>query len=207
MAGTWISGMVGNYVSQFVQPAVKSSGDFAGNALSGLGNGINGVGQSIEGSIRRYGDGAKDYGNAVKDWTDAPGVRTGTAGNPLGLSDSRSGGKNNLTRPRLQAPAPKKKEAPAPKKPEAQRALPAASAPQKKAPVANGVKKDVPAPRSAPSTTTGSKSSAPSQARSEAGKKQNTARKDRRLNQDKEGRDKKADAALKRLAMANAKPK
>lgn len=208
MAGTWISGVVGNYVSQFVQPAVSSSGDFAGNALAGLGNGVNGIGRSIEGSIRRYGDGAKDYGNAVKDWTNAPGSRVGTAGNPLGLTDSVTGGKNNLTRPRLQAPAPKKEDKPAPKKDAP--APPRKTQPQKALPAANGIKKAPVGglPKTTPPSIAGSKPSGPPSTKangSEAGGKQNTARKDRRLKDDKEDRERKANAALTRLAASRRK--
>ena len=194
MAGAWVSGMVGNYVSSVVTPAISSAGDFAGSALNGVGNGINGVGQSIEGSIRRYGDGAKDYGNAVKDYTNAKGPRVGTAGNPLGLTDTVTGGKHNLTRPRLQQ-GPAKKADP----PKAQTSGPTPLG-QKKVPVG---------PKSTAASGVGPRASAkklapPSKPPSDASGRQNTARKDRRAGQSKGDREAKADAALVRLAASKA---
>ncbi|MCJ1254806.1 hypothetical protein MMC24_002622 [Lignoscripta atroalba] len=101
----WIMNTVSGYVDGFVSNAVAGAGSFAGDVVGGVGNGINGMGQSVEYSIRRYGDATKDYGNAIKDWTKADGVRQGTATNPLGLTDSWTGGKSALTMPKSNSAA------------------------------------------------------------------------------------------------------
>ena len=101
MATQWISNTISTAVASTVSGAVAGAGSFAGGAVSTVGNSINGVGASIDGTIRTYGNATKDYGNAIKDWTKAPGAREGTASNPLGLSDSATGGKRVVTGPRV----------------------------------------------------------------------------------------------------------
>jgi len=124
MATQWIMSTIHNAIAPTISGAVQTAGSFAGDAVNGVGSSINGVGEGINQSIRRYGDGTKDYGNAIKDWTKAPGARSATASNPLGLSDSAAGGKSAINRPMYRpiAPAPQQKALPAPK---AQKALPA----------------------------------------------------------------------------------
>ena len=106
MATQWISGAISNYVTNAVSGTVATAGGFAGSAVNSVGSTINGVGQSIDRTISHYGNTTKDYGNAIKDWTKAPGVREGTAMNPLGLSDIPSGGKRAIMGPKPPRPQP-----------------------------------------------------------------------------------------------------
>ena len=101
MATQWISNTISGAVAGAISGAVAGAGSFAGGAVSTVGNSINGVGASIDGTIRTYGNATKDYGNAIKDWTKAPGSREGTANNPLGLSDTATGGRRAVTGPRV----------------------------------------------------------------------------------------------------------
>jgi hypothetical protein len=122
-------GTIHNAIAPTISNAVQTAGSVAGDAVGAVGSGINGVGESINSSIRRYGDGTKDYGNAIKDYTKAPGMRVGTASNPLGLSNSVTAGKMAFSQPIYRAPAssqPKALPAPAPKP--QQKALPAPAA-------------------------------------------------------------------------------
>lgn len=160
MATAWITSTISSAVSGAISGTVATAGDFAGGAVASVGNSINGVGESIDNTIRGYGNAAKDYGNAIKDWTQAPGARVGSAANPLGLSDSPTGGRRGVTAPSISAatntpskkptagmkalPAPKgmsaaPKALPAPKGVPAQKAL---SAPNKS--VGGGAKAVVP---------------------------------------------------------------
>jgi len=93
----FITDTINNYLNSIVSGAMSTAGGVAGDVVGGVGNSINGVGRAVEGHIRYYGDGARDYGNAIKDWTGAPGMREATATNPLGLTDTSSGGKNSLS--------------------------------------------------------------------------------------------------------------
>src|SRR5436305_9091398 len=99
MAAEWIMGTIHNALARTISSAVQTAGSVAGSAVNAVGNGINGIGESINSSIRRYGDGTIDYGNAIKDYTKAPGPRASTASNPLGLSNSVTGGKHAFSQP------------------------------------------------------------------------------------------------------------
>lgn len=78
-----------NAVSNTVKGAVAGGGAVAGDTVSGLGSTISstgrGIGDSVSGISRGWGDYAKDTGNYIKDYTKAPGKRSSTAANPLGL--------------------------------------------------------------------------------------------------------------------------
>lgn len=78
-----------NAVSNTVKGAIAGGGAVAGDTVSGLGSTISstgrGIGDSVSGISRGWGDYAKDTGNYVKDYTKAPGKRSSTAANPLGL--------------------------------------------------------------------------------------------------------------------------
>lgn len=84
-----------NAVSNTVKGAIAGGGAVAGDTVSGLGSTISstgrGIGDSVSGISRGWGDYAKDTGNYVKDYTKAPGKRSSTAANPLGLG---SGGQS-----------------------------------------------------------------------------------------------------------------
>lgn len=84
-----------NAVSNTVKGAIAGGGAVAGDTVSGLGSTISstgrGIGDSVSGISRGWGDYAKDTGNYVKDYTKAPGQRSSTAANPLGLG---SGGQS-----------------------------------------------------------------------------------------------------------------
>ena len=153
MASSWIASKIGNSVSNAVAPTISgyvaTAGSFAGDTVASVGNSINGVGQSISGTISRYGNGAKDYGNAIKDYTKAPGTRSSSAKNPLGLSDTYTGGKNSMNSSAFSNPtagnraAPKKAiEAP---KPAAKKPAPSPAAVKPKTPVASGTRSATPA--------------------------------------------------------------
>jgi len=135
MATAWIMGTIHNAIAPTISSAVQTVGSVAGDAVSAVGNGINGIGESINNSIRRYGDGTIDYANAIKDYTKAPGPRASTASNPLGLSNSVTGGKYAFSQPMYRAPAPSQPKAlPAPAPKPQPKALPApAPKPQSKA--------------------------------------------------------------------------
>jgi hypothetical protein len=133
MATAWIMGTIHNAIAPTISNAIQTAGSVAGDAVGAVGNGINGIGESINSSIRRYGDGTVDYGNAIKDYTKAPGPRASTASNPLGLSNSVTGGKNAFSQPIYRAPAPSQPKAlPAPAPKPQPKALPA-PAPKKPA--------------------------------------------------------------------------
>ena len=84
-----------NAVSNTVKGAIAGGGAVAGDTVSGLGSTISstgrGIGDSVSSISRGWGDYAKDTGNYVKDYTKAPGQRSSTAANPLGLG---SGGQS-----------------------------------------------------------------------------------------------------------------
>jgi hypothetical protein len=121
MATGWVLNKVSEAIAPTVSNTVATAGGFAGDVVCGVGNSINGVGQSINDAIRRYGNSAMEAGNGIKDWTGAPGLRAGTAANPLGLSNSKAGGKRAITSlgaakaPSTWTPAPPQKALPAPK--------------------------------------------------------------------------------------------
>lgn len=96
MATGWVLNKVSEAIAPTVSNTVATAGGFAGDVVCGVGNSINGVGQSINDAIRRYGNGAMEAGNGIKDWTSAPGLRAGTAANPLGLSNTKAGGKRAI---------------------------------------------------------------------------------------------------------------
>jgi hypothetical protein len=97
MATGWVLNKVSEAIAPTVSNTVATAGGFAGDIVCGVGNSINGVGQSINDAIRRYGNGAMEAGNGLKDWTNAPGLRAGTAANPLGLSNTTAGGRRAIT--------------------------------------------------------------------------------------------------------------
>lgn len=84
-----------NAVNNTVKGALAGGGAVAGDTISGIGSTISttgrGIGDSVAGVARGWGDYAKDTGNYVKDYTKAPGQRSSTAANPLGLG---SGGQS-----------------------------------------------------------------------------------------------------------------
>lgn len=84
-----------NAVNNTVKGALAGGGAVAGDTVSGIGSTISstgrGIGDSVSGIARGWGDYAKDTGNYVKDYTKAPGQRSSTAANPLGLG---SGGQS-----------------------------------------------------------------------------------------------------------------
>lgn len=84
-----------NAVNNTIKGALAGGGAVAGDTVTGIGSTISstgrGIGDSVSGIARGWGDYAKDTGNYVKDYTKAPGQRSSTAANPLGLG---SGGQS-----------------------------------------------------------------------------------------------------------------
>lgn len=154
MATSWVLGKISDALQPTVQSAASTAGSYAGGALSSVGSGISGVGASINGTIKRYGDGVTDYGNGIKDWANAPGPRSQTASNPLGLSGGKAAGKTSVMSPSIYSAPPKQKSIAA--KPAT--AAGKSTQPQKKAGTAPVTK-----PSTAPvkrATTTGTKPAA-----------------------------------------------
>ncbi len=101
MATGWVLNKVSEALAPTVSNIVSNVGGVAGDVVCSVGNSINGVGDSISGVIHRYGNAAKDTGNGLKDFTGAPGGRLTTASNPLGLTDTKDGGRRAITSPSL----------------------------------------------------------------------------------------------------------
>ncbi len=80
-----------------VDTTIAGAGATVGGAIQGIGDGISqtgrNVGDSIAGAASGYGNYVNDSANYVRDATGAPGVRAGSASNPLGLTRNKDAAK------------------------------------------------------------------------------------------------------------------
>ena len=80
-----------------VDTTIAGAGATVGGAIQGIGDGITqtgrNVGDSIAGAASGYGNYVNDSANYVRDATGAPGVRAGSASNPLGLTRNKEAAK------------------------------------------------------------------------------------------------------------------
>lgn len=80
-----------------VDTTIAGAGATVGGAIQGIGDGITqtgrAVGDSIAGAASGYGNYVNDSANYVRDATGAPGVRAGSASNPLGLTRNKEAAK------------------------------------------------------------------------------------------------------------------
>ncbi len=156
MATGWVLNKVSEALAPTVSNIVSTAGGVAGDVVCGVGNSINGVGDSISSTIRRYGDAAKNTGNGLKDFTGATGGRAATATNPLGLSDSKVGGRLAITNPSVPKPIDRQSAASA----SSRKGLPSPASAGFKSSTAATVKPSTASPKPRPSPLNISKSPA-----------------------------------------------
>ena len=80
-----------------VDTTIAGAGATVGGAIQGIGDGITqtgrNVGDSLAGAAAGYGNYVNDSANYVRDATGAPGIRAGSASNPLGLTRNKDAAK------------------------------------------------------------------------------------------------------------------
>ena len=80
-----------------VDTVIAGAGATVGGAIQGVGDGISmtgrNIGDGIAGAAAGYGNYVNDSANYVRDATGAPGIRAGSASNPLGLTRNKEAAK------------------------------------------------------------------------------------------------------------------